>query len=250
MRLERTTLIAAATVAALAFMSPASAQALRVGTHPTTPFGGPPPGGGYCVDLMTAIAERIGRQVEFSFMPPGQFLDALTGNTIDAVCTGFGPTQEFREAGIAFSSAIFVNNEGLIVVGTDTTPYTTAADFQGQPVGVVAGSPYVALWANAGVQNAREFAAVPDAYTALRAGEIKAIITGAPAFLYQQLQGNLVDLRLVDTYTSTLIAYPALGVRNTDTELLGELQATLEALKADGTVATLLERWALPAPPF
>jgi ABC-type amino acid transport substrate-binding protein len=55
---------------------------------------------------------------------------------------------------------------------------------------------------------------------------------------------------MVETYVPALVTYGSLAVRSADTALLGELQAALEALKADGTLAMLNERWALPPPPF
>ncbi|MGD9738735.1 MAG: substrate-binding periplasmic protein [Bauldia sp.] len=229
----------------------ANAQALTVGTHPTTPFGGPPPGGGYCVDLMTAVAERTGDQIEFTFIPVGEFFPALSGGTIDVLCSAIGPSNEQRSQGIAFTSSIFINNDALIVLATDATEYGTAADFVGQPVGAVTGTAYLGIWRDAGVTDVREFPVVTDAYTALRNGEINAIITGGPGVAYrQQVLGQDADLRMVDTYVSTLNAYAALAVRAEETELLGRLQAALETLKGDGTIETLTTRWAMPLPPF
>lgn len=234
--------------------SATAAQTIRVGTNAITPFGGPPPGGGYCVDLMGAIAERTGMQFEFSFLPVPDFVPALTGNAIDVLCSGVGPSDAIRAEGIAFTSAIFTNYDGLIVLATDTTPYTTAADFRGQPVTALAGTAYATIWTNAGVENVTTTTGATgtaDMYALVRSGQVKAAIVAAPAFFYQQQALDIAEgLRLVETYLPVVVNYPALGVRNTDTELLGALQGALEALKADGTLTTLLERWAMPPPPF
>ncbi|MCC6735717.1 MAG: amino acid ABC transporter substrate-binding protein [Bauldia sp.] len=234
--------------------SAATAQTLRVGTNAITPFGGPPPGGGYCVDLMGEIAERTGMQFEFSFLPVPDFAPSLTGNTIDILCSGVGPTNELRAMGIAFTSAIFTNYDGLIVLATDATPYTTAADFRGQPVTALAGTVYAGIWTNAGVDNLMTTTGATgaaDMYAMLRSGQVKAAIVAAPAFFYQQQALDIADgLRLVETYAPVVTNYPALAVRSTETALLGTLQAALEALKADGTLDVILERWAMPAPPF
>lgn len=234
--------------------SAATAQTLRVGTNAITPFGGPPPGGGYCVDLMGAIAERTGMQFEFSFLPVPDFVPSLTGNAIDILCSGTGASDALRAQGIAFTSAIFSNYDGLIVLATDATPYTAAADFRGQPVAALAGTAYATIWANAGVENVTTTTGATgaaDMYALVRSGQVKAAIVAAPAFFYQAQALDIADgLRLVETYVPVVVNYPALAVRNTDIELLGALQAGLEALKADGTLTALLERWAMPPPPF
>jgi ABC-type amino acid transport substrate-binding protein len=203
---------------------------------------------------MGAIAERTGMQFEFSFLGVPEFIPALTGNGIDVLCSGLAPTNGLRAAGLAFTSAIFTNSDGLIVLATDNTPYTTATDFRGQPVAALAGTPYVGVWTNAGVDNvitATGPTGATDIYALLRSGEVKAAVVAAGAFLYQQrMLGQGEGIRLVETYIPAATNYPALAVRSADTELLGVLQAALESLKADGTVAMLVERWFLTAPPF
>jgi polar amino acid transport system substrate-binding protein len=178
--------------------------------------------------------------VEFVFLPLAEFYPALLSNTIDVLCTVLGPSNEQRERGIAFTSAFFTNSDALVVLATDTTPYTEAADFRGQPVGAVAGALGANIWTEAGVQDVRVFPFLVDAEGALRRGEINAIITAGPAVAYrQEILGLDPDLRIVETYRSILYTYPALAVRSEETDLLGRLQAALEALKADGTIATL-----------
>lgn len=234
--------------------SAAQAQTLRVGMINITPFGAPPPGGGYCADLMGAIAEKTGMQFEFSFLAIPEVLPALTANTIDIACQALSPSNELRAMGIAFTSSTFTNYDVLVVPETDTTPYTTAADFRGQPVGALNGTPYVGMWRNAGVEDVRTptgAPGTPNLYDMLRSGEIKAGIIAGAAFRYQHdVLGIAAGIRVVETYVPLVRAYPALAVRNTDTELLGVLQGALEALKADGTVATLIDQWGLFAPPF
>lgn len=62
--------------------------------------------------------------------------------------------------------------------------------------------------------------------------------------------GAGADIQRVETYVSVSPNYPAIMTRPGDTELLGLVQAGLESVKADGTLARLLEQWGLPAPPF
>lgn len=62
---------------------------------------------------------------------------------------------------------------------------------------------------------------------------------------------TIPNLRFVETYVSTMTQQPAaLVVRTADTELLGQLQAGLETMKADGTLDEMLARWGLPSPQY
>lgn len=223
---------------------------LRVGLTSSPPFGGPEPGG-YCLDLMNAIGARTGLSFEFvQPMPAGELIGALAGGTFDVLCSANGPTNERRAMGIAFTSAIATNGEMLVVTAADAAAYTTLAELQGLTVGAPAGTLFVGMLREAGVTDIREYAG-PALYQALVAGEVKAILTSAPTFAFQHnVQNQWPELRIVETYPLQNPIYSSLAVRNTETELLGTLQAALEGLKADGTLPTLADNWAIPLPPF
>jgi polar amino acid transport system substrate-binding protein len=154
------------------------------------------------------------------------------------------PINGFRELGVAFTSPVMLNYEQLTVLATDQTPYTTFAEFRDQPVCAQDnGGVYLDLLAAAGVTDVRLYPNNFDALNGLIAGECKAVIHGGPFIRYQQLQGLFPEVRPVETYVSVRMGWGALGVRNTDFELLGRLQAALEQLKLDGTVAEIGHRW-------
>lgn len=240
-------------VAAIAVMSSsamAQTPTLRVGLTSSPPFGGPEPGG-YCLDLMNAVGARTGLSFEFvQPMAAGELIGALVGGTFDVLCSANGPTNERRAMGVAFTSAIATNGEMLVVTAADDAAYTTLAELQGLPVGAPAGTLFVGMLREAGITDIREYAG-PALYEALVAGEVKAVLTSAPTFAYQHnVRDQWPELRIVETYPIQNPIYSSLAVRNTETGLLGTLQAALEGLKADGTVATLAETWAIPLPPF
>ncbi|MGV8839591.1 MAG: ABC transporter substrate-binding protein [Bauldia sp.] len=247
----RAIVFATATLAA-ALASPAMAQdaPVRVAIFNTNPFGGDPPGG-YCFDLMTAIADRGGIAIaSFQPMIVADMVPAITGGTADVLCSALFPSTERRQAGLAFTSGILTNSEAVVVLATNTTVYRSMADLAGVRVGAETGSNFVNTARNAGA-DVREFPSFADAYPALVAGEITAFIRSAPAFLFQQtVLGQFADLKVADGYVPSFVSYGAIAVRNTDTALLGALQASLEAIKADGTLAEIAGRWGMPLPPF
>lgn len=252
MHLPTRAVIFATAALAAAMVSPAMAQdaPVRVAIFNTNPFGGDPPGG-YCFDLMTAISERGGIAIAgFQPMIVADMVPAITSGTADVLCSALPPTTARREAGLAFTSAILTNSETIVVLATNTTVYRSLADLAGVAVGGETGSNFVNLVRSAGA-NVREFASFADAYPALVAGEIQAFIRSAPSFLFQQtVLGQFADLKVADGYVPSSVSYGAIAVRNTDTALLGTIQATLESLKADGTLAEIAGRWGMPLPPF
>ena len=153
--------------------------------------------------------------------------------------------------GIAFTSAILTNNEALVVHANDTGQYLALSELRGQTVGAVTGTAFAGLFEDAGVTNITAYPNPTDGLQALANDEVKAFLLSALVIGYQnRVAGMWPQLRIVDTYRPVFNSYSALGVRSGDVDLLGHLQAALEGLKADETFAAMIERWALPAPPF
>lgn len=231
--------------------STAQAPPLRVVLYNFMPFGNDPPEG-FCFDLMNTIAERSNLAIEY--VPAVGFADllpALLNNNADVMCSAMGATNPRRAQGVAYTSAIFTGHEIIVVPDADTTAYRSLEELRGVPVGTVTGTVFVGLAEAAGITDLTLYATFEESMAALAAGDVKAIITTGPGFAYQQrLVGLWPEYRAVETYVPISLTYPGIVVRSEDTALLGILQATLEGLKADGTLATLDERWALPAPPF
>jgi polar amino acid transport system substrate-binding protein len=50
-------------------------------------------------------------------------------------------------------------------------------------------------------------------------------------------------VRLVDSYKPVTVGTVAIGVRKSDSELLGKINASLAKLKASGAVDRILEKW-------
>ncbi|MGV8840519.1 MAG: substrate-binding periplasmic protein [Bauldia sp.] len=254
------TLVVCCAVAISALSLPATAQTpLRVVSTGAAPFGEE----GFCGDFMPAIAEIA--DFEFEFVPPlglADIMPAVANGQADIVCSALGgayfpittpPTTAngYRALGLAFTGTVYLNFETLVVLATDTTPYTSFADFRGQPVGATAGATiYLGILDAAGITDVHTFATNADALNALIAGEVKAVIQGAPSIRYVQSLGQFPEVREVETYQVQRVIQAALAVRNSDIELLGRLQAALETLKVEGTLGELTANWGLGNPPM
>jgi polar amino acid transport system substrate-binding protein len=55
------------------------------------------------------------------------------------------------------------------------------------------------------------------------------------------------EVRLVQSYKPMTVGTVAIGVRKSDQELLAKVNASLAKLKANGTLAKILDKWGLGA---
>ncbi|MGD9739428.1 MAG: substrate-binding periplasmic protein [Bauldia sp.] len=219
---------------------------VRVAVFTADPFKG------YCEELMTAITDRAGLRIaEFQQFVVADMVPAIADGTADVLCSALGPNAERRDAGLAFTSAILTSPTVVVVLSTNTAVYRTLADFAaaGAVIGGEAGGPLASV-RDAGVET-REYRTTDEIHAALVAGEITGWYRSGASFGYQQaVLGQWQDLKLADGFTPTNVGYGALAVINTNTALLGQMQAALEAVKADGTLAEIAGRWGMPLPPF
>jgi len=242
--------ISAAAVAMATVASVGSARAqtepLEVAIFTADPFGG------YCRELMTVIADRAGLEIaEFHPTAVPDMVPAVANGDADVLCSALAPTTERRQAGLAFTSATLTNQEAIVVLSDNDTVFRTFADFvaAGAVIGGETGSNFVAIAAAAGVE-VRTWATNEEVEAALRSGEITGWIRSYPSFAYRQVQGEYQDLKYAEGYIPTQTSYGAIAVHHSNTELLGTIQAALEAIKADGMLTEMAGRWGLPPPPF
>jgi len=222
-------------------------DAVRVAVFTADPFKG------YCEELMTSIVDRAGLQIAaFQETVVADMIPAIAGGTADVLCSALGPNTERRAAGLAFTSAILTSPTVIVVLATNNAVYGTLADFAaaGAVIGGEAGGGALATVRDAGVQT-REYRTTEEIHAALVSGEITGWFRAGASFGYQQaVLGQWQDLKLAEGYAPTTVGYGTLAVHNTNTALLGQMQAALEAVKADGTLAAIAGRWGMPLPPF
>ncbi len=233
---------------------PAIAQdsPIRVAIYNLTPFGGDPPGG-YCVELMDAIAERTGMTIaEYRPMGVPDMMPAVATGAVDVLCSALAPTNARREVGVAFTSALFTNGETIVVRADNANRYPSLADMRGLRIAAGEGTANLTQLQNAGHDNIVIYQGnQATGAELLLNGQADAMVTNAAEFRYNQLFMSLwPQLKSADGYVPVRVSHAALAVRPEDTALLGILQATLEAMKLDGSLAALNDRYGLPQPPF
>jgi polar amino acid transport system substrate-binding protein len=202
---------------------------------------------GLMVDLITAVGKDAGFTVQIEPMQFSTLIAALNANKVDIIAAAMFITPARKEA-IDFSDPIYTYGEGLIVPKTDIKNYAGQDEFKGEVVGAQVGTAFVDALKKSGLfSDVKAYDTIPDILRDVNVGRLKAGFADYPILAYNLKQGNFSDVRIVDSYKPTIVGSVGIGVRKADQELLGKINTSLAKLKADGTVAKILEKWGLKA---
>src|SRR6266550_8362067 len=253
MALKRLVQAAMAAVVVATAAMPASAQrVLKVGSTPTgVPFTFLDTKTnsiqGIMVDLITEIGKDAGFQVQIEPMQFSTLIASLTSNKIDIISAAMFVTPVRKEV-IDFSEPFYSYGEGLLVPKSDSKTYTKQEDLKGEVVGAQVGTAFVDALKKSGLfAEVKAYDAIPDILRDVNAGRLKAGFGDYPILAYNLKQGGFPEARLVESYKPATVGSVGIGVRKTDGELLGKINASLAKLKANGTLDKILDKWGLKA---
>jgi len=192
---------------------------------------------GFDVDLMNAIAERLGLEVEYVNTSFDTIFTQLAAGEFDAIVSAITITDE-RKQTIAFSDPYFQANQAL--VATKGSGIESVDDLDGKDLGTQAGTTGLD-YAKEHFTGAtiKEFQDAPAGFTALSAGQVDAMFIDVPVAV-EQVKNN-DDLALVEE-VSTNEEY-GIGVQQDSEALLEAINGALEEIIADGGYAEIFERW-------
>jgi polar amino acid transport system substrate-binding protein len=198
---------------------------------------------GIMVDLITEIAKDAGFAVQIEPMQFSALVPSLTSNKIDIIAAAMFATAARKEV-IDFSEPVYTYGEGLVVPKADTKSYATQEDLKGEAVGAQVGTAFVDALKKTGLfSEVKVYDTIPDILRDVNAGRLKAGFADYPILAYNLKQGGFAEVKLVDSYKPATVGTVAIGIRKSDTELLGKINASLAKLKANGTIARILEKW-------
>jgi ABC-type amino acid transport substrate-binding protein len=133
---------------------------------------------GFDIDLMNAIGERLGLQVQFVNNPFDSIFVQLAGGQFDAIISGITITEE-RQQSIDFTNPYFLAKQGLAVL--EGSGINGVEDLAGQRVAVqsaTTGERYAqAHFADAVIAS---FPTSEAAFAALRAAQVDAVFIDLP----------------------------------------------------------------------
>lgn len=197
---------------------------------------------GYDIDIATEVCKRLGVTLKCQPIDWAAKEQELNTKNIDCIWNGFTMTPE-REEALSFTTP-YLNNAQAVIVRTDSG-IKTLADLKGKVLGLQAGSSAAdaldaATDLKASLKNVVEF---KDNLTALMDLEIK----GVDGVVMDIVVGNYsiaTTGKPFVTLSETLTPeYYGVGFRKGDVKLRDAVQAAMEAMVADGTMAQIDKKW-------
>ncbi|MGC5076033.1 amino acid ABC transporter substrate-binding protein [Agrococcus sp. DT81.2] len=216
---------------------------LVVGTEGTySPFsfheGGAGELTGYDVEIITAVAEELGVEVEFVETQWDAIFAALDAGRVDVIANQVSITPERLERYLfsqpyTYSPGVLIVAEGSDIASFDDLAGRTSAQ------SLTSNWAEVATDAGADVEEVEGFA---QAAELLRTGRVDATINDRLTYLdYVQSQGG--ETGLVDVAETEETSENALAFRAGSESLVTAVDEALAALAADGTLAEISERY-------
>lgn len=221
-------------------------ETLTVGSDiPYPPFEQGKPGHytGFDIELMEAIAEKIGRTPEFQDTSFETIFRDVGQGKFDAVISAATITPE-REKAVAFSDPYYLSEQAVLV--KEGSSITGLSDLGGKTIAAQQGTTGLELAKEkSGASEIRPYPEGPDAVNALKAGTVEAVIIDAPvAQNAVEKSGGVEIAEKVPTDEKYGIA-----LAKDNTSLLEEINKGLEEVIADGTYTTIYKKWFHLEPP-
>lgn len=193
---------------------------------------------GFDVDLMTAIGKELKLDVKFVTSNFDGLIPSLNAKKFDAVASAMTITDD-RKKEIAFSDP-YIDSDQSLAVKKDAGIKTTA-DLTGKVVAAQTGTTGE-KWMQENVKGAKELKSFPtatEAFTALEAGQIDAIINDYPVSAYiVKGKTNLLLAETIKTNEKYGFAF-----KKSDTKLVSEVNKALKKLKDNGEYDKIFENW-------
>ena len=239
-------LLGAAAVAALASiagLATAAADTIKVGANVgNVPWEFQDASGtivGFEVDLMKEVGKRLGSEIEFVNIPFAGLFAAVQSGQIDAAVSSITITKKRLES-VSFAQPYYDSDQSLTVKAD--SGIEGLAGMAGKTVGVDTGSTGD-IWATEnqekyGFAEIRRFEGLNPAMLDLAAGRIDGYISDIPALLYYSKdKPQFAVVERIPTGEKYSIMFAK------DAPLAAEVNEQLTALKNEGFIAALHEKW-------
>ncbi|ETX14417.1 ABC transporter substrate-binding protein [Roseivivax halodurans JCM 10272] len=193
---------------------------------------------GFEVDLVKAVAEKLGREVEIVNIPFNGLFSAVQSGRIDIATSSITITAERLES-VSFAQPYYDSDQSLTVASGGPA---SLDEMDGKVVGVDTGSTGD-MWATEhsdeyGFSEIRRYEGLNPAMLDLAAGRIDGYISDIPALLYYSKdKPNIEVAQRIETGEQYSMMFAK------DSELASEVNDVITELKEDGTVAELHQKW-------
>ncbi|MBF6605231.1 MAG: ABC transporter substrate-binding protein [Chloroflexi bacterium] len=201
------------------------------------------------IDIANEIAKRLGVKAEIDNTGFGGIIPALNAKKCDLIISGMNDTPT-RAQQVSFVDYLKVG-QGLLVPAGNPKNLQTLADLSGHSVAVELGTTNkdaldaenkVLVAAGKPKIDIQTFQADTDAFNQLKLGRVDAYSGDSPVCAYYAAQSNGKFIVGGSPIAPALIG---IAIRKTDTQLTAAVQAAIDAMYADGTMKSIVDKWGM-----
>jgi polar amino acid transport system substrate-binding protein len=240
MNVRRHFLLAALAAAALGTGAAHAADVLRVGTDATFPpmeFTENGKRTGFDIDMVEAIAKKLGKQVEWVDIDFKGLIPGLVSHRFDMAVSAIYITDE-RKKVVDFTEPYYAG--GLVAMVKDGSSIRKLADLDGKKVTVQVGTKSVGFLQQHYPKVQRvEVEKNQEMFNLVDIGRADAAVTGKPA-AYQYVRTR-PGLKVLPEQLTT--EEYGMALRKDEPELTKAVNKAIGQLKADGTYAAIVNKW-------
>ena len=195
---------------------------------------------GYDVEIIEAVAEKLGVEIEYAETQWDAIFAGLDAGRFDLIANQVSITDE-REAKYDFSDPYTVS-PGVVIVAADNTDITSLADLDGKTTAQSLSSNWFTLAEENGA-NVEQVEGWAQSIALLEQGRIDATLNDKLTYLdYVASKPASADLIKVAAETDD-VSRNAFVVAKGSTTLVDAINEALDELRADGTLAEISEKY-------
>ncbi|EHJ01565.1 MULTISPECIES: ABC transporter substrate-binding protein [unclassified Clostridium] len=202
---------------------------------------------GIDAEVIKEVAKRLGiNKVEMKQIPFENLLVELNNNSVDMVTDGMYVKDERKK------QALFTNiwyKEGEAVIIPKDSKITSKDDLKDAVIGGQKGTAFLETaqkWQKDGiVKDVKIFGSQSELMLAVNTGKIDACITDGAVAGYTLSQDSSLNLKILSPYKAEAAGMIAAAVRQKDTALADAVNEQIDAMKKDGTILKILEKYGM-----
>lgn len=195
---------------------------------------------GFDYDVVSAMGDKMGLDVEFVTTPFDGIIPALVAGNCDMIASAMTITDERAEQ-VNFTEPYFDADQSLLVTAENEETFATLDDLAGKRIGVQSGTTGATYAEENGPEDAEivEFQTGDEMFPALVSGDIDAALQDLPVNAYRATQSE----EFVVTETFATGEQYGFAVTKESTALLTALNEALAAAKEDGSYDAAYATW-------
>ena len=198
---------------------------------------------GIDVDLMKAVAARLGLKAEFRDTDFDGIFASLAAGNCDVIASSVTISDERKQAN-NFTEGYFEINQSMLVRKADESKYKDFASLKGKTIGVqseTTGAAFAMSECEDAGCEVKEFTGADELFTALKAKQIEAVVQDFPVNSYNaESTGDTVVSVTFDAGAPEVYGFV---VPKDKPKLLAAMDDALGDLKDDGTYDDILKEY-------